>query len=56
MIPLLAIAMLGFAGMLGIMGWQQLRRGFRLAAGFSLVTAVVLAVLGGWILVDRVLG
>ncbi len=50
MVPFLGVMLLGIAIMLGIMGVQQLQRGFRVAAGFSLVVAVSLLVAGGAIL------
>lgn len=51
MIPLLATFTLGFAMMLSIMGIKQWERRYRIAASFSLVTAVMLAIAGVWMLV-----
>jgi hypothetical protein len=48
--PFLGVMLLGIAIMLGIMGVQQLQRGYRLAAAFSIVVAVALLAAGGAIL------
>lgn len=50
MVPLLTIFMVGFTVMLGIMGVQQWQRGYRIAAGFSLVTATALGGVSMWVL------
>lgn len=50
MITMLATFMLGFAGMLGIMGKQQWERNYRIAASFSLVAGAFLLVIGAWML------
>ena len=48
--PFLGVMLLGIAIMLGVMGVQQLQRGFRIAAAFSIVVALALLAAGAAIL------